>query len=256
MKNQAKIIINPEIKEHFYNYKEKLENRSDKGENYWELRACAYYDLFEEEKIIWQRVCKEPNFTLDKDKHYLLDSMAFITSNDKKYDLKYILCFLNNPLTKWYLESIGHQYSNKGFLVSNQYVNRLPIFPLKLSKQKPFIELADKILELNKKHVSEVNSFKKWIIRTFNIDKLSKKLIEYNKLSFDEFINEIKKHKVDTKPRSTHDLLEHEFENSLNVLIPLQNKIQELETEINQLVYSLYGLSSEDITIIENSFKE
>ena len=57
MKNQQDIILNDEIKEHFAKYRERLENRTDKGENYWELRACAYYDLFEEDKIIWQRVC-------------------------------------------------------------------------------------------------------------------------------------------------------------------------------------------------------
>ena len=217
--------------------------------------ASDYVDLFEKEKIIWQRVCKEPNFTLDQNNHYLLDSLAFITSKNEYYNLKYILCFLNNPITKWYLESIGHQYSNKGFLVSNQYVNRLPIFPLEVSEQKPFIELADRLLELNKKHVSEVNSFKKWIIRTFNINKLSQKLVEYNKLSFDDFLDEMKKHKVDTKQRSTHDLLEHEFENSLNVLLPLQKEIKQLEKEIDNIVYELYDLTPEEIKIIEDSLK-
>ena len=256
MKNQQNITLNAEIKDHFAKYKEKLEKRTDKGENYWELRACAYYNLFEEDKIIWQRVCKEPNFTFDNGNHYLLDSMAFIVSKDNEYDLKYLLCFLNNPITKWHLESIGHQYSNKGFLVSNQYVNRLPVFPLKPSEQKPFIKTAEKLLELHESFVSETKSFRKWIIRTFNIDKLSQKLIEYYKLSFDEFLNEIKKHKVNIKPRETQNLLENEFENSMKIIIQLQSEIDNLEYEINHAIYKLYELTEEEVAIIENSFSK
>ena len=183
--------------------------------------------------------------------------MAFITSNTADdYDLKYILCFLNNPITRWHLESIGHQYSNSGFLVSNQYVNRLPIFPLELSKQKPFIESADRLLELYEKFVSEVNSFKKWIHRTFDIDNLSQKLKEYYKLNFDEFLSEINNYNVDTTPRNTQELLENEFSNSLNILKPLKNEIDNIESEINKAIYSLYDLTAEEIAIIENSSKE
>ena len=50
--------------------------------------------------------------------------------------------------------------------------------------------------------------------------------------------------------------MENEFNESVSIIKPLQKEIQELETEINQLVYSLYELTDEEIVIIENSFKE
>lgn len=53
-----------------------------------------------------------------------------------------------------------------------------------------------------------------------------------------------------------YQLLENEFNESVAIIKPLQKEIQELESKINQLVYELYGLTTEEIDIIENSFKE
>ena len=43
-----------------------LLNRDDQGENWWNLRACAYYSEFDKEKIVWQEMAKEGNFLLIK----------------------------------------------------------------------------------------------------------------------------------------------------------------------------------------------
>ena len=116
--------------------------------------------------------------------------------------------------------------------------------------------LVDMIINENKKLINEINSFHKWLNRTFNIDKLSKKLKNYYELDFEDFLKEIKKKKVDITKRKTQELLENEFNESISIIKPLQNEIQEIENKINQLVYELYDLTAEDITIIENSFKE
>ena len=55
------------------------------------------------------------------------------------------------------------------------------------------------ILKLNNNLQKETNSFKEWLIHTFNIEKLSQKLEKYYELSFDEFLNEVKKKKVNVK---------------------------------------------------------
>lgn len=51
-------------------------------------------------------------------------------------------------------------------------------------------------------------------------------------------------------------MIESEFNKSINIIKPLQNSIQELENEINQIVYELYGLTDEEIVTIENSLEE
>ena len=78
---------------------------------------------------------------------------------------------------------------------------------------------------------------------------------KYFTLPFNDFFKEIEK-EIKIPQRNKQELLENEFNESVSLVKSLQNEIQDLEIEINKLVYSLYGLTAEDITIIENSFKE
>lgn len=102
---------------------------------------------------------------------------------------------------------------------------------------------------------NEIKSFHKWIKRTFKIE-LSSNLENYYNNDFDCFVDELKNKKVNTRPRDIQELLEKEYDNSLSIIKQLQKEIQESETKINQLIYSLYDLTSEEISIIENSFQE
>lgn len=81
--------------------------------------------------------------------YYLLDSMAFLTSKSKER-LLYILGFLNSKTIFYYFKNIGHLYADKGFLLSNQYVEKFPI-PKITESNKPLcdeiIKCVDKILE-------------------------------------------------------------------------------------------------------------
>ena len=49
--------------------------------------------------------------------------------------------------------------------------------------------------------------------------------------------------------------MENEFNNNINIIKPLQKQINELDKTINQLVYELYDLTSNEIEIIEKSVK-
>ncbi len=64
---------------------------------------------------------------------------------------------------------------------------------------------------------------------------------------------ELKKKNVDIKPRKTQELLKKEFEDSINKINPLIEKIKETDNEIDQMVYDLYSLTPEFSTKIEKS---
>jgi hypothetical protein len=120
-----------------------------------------------------------------------------------------------------------------------------------LDQQDFIIEKVDEILKLNKLLLNEINGFKDWLQLTFHITKFSKKLDEYYKLSFEDFLLELQKKKVDTKQRKTQELLKTTFEESVSVINPLLQQIKETDNEIDQMVYDLYGLTDEDINIIQ-----
>lgn len=174
--------------------------------------------------------------------------------NSQKFDINYILAILNSKFAFSYLNSIRKHRIVNYFYPDD--LKKLPIKKIDIKVQKDISELAISISNSNQELINEINSFHKWIYRTFNIDKLSKKLKNYYELDFEEFLKEIKKKKVDISKRKTQELLENEFNESVSLVKSLQNEIQELETEINQVVYSLYDLTAEEIAIIENSFSE
>jgi hypothetical protein len=102
-------------------------------------------DEFEKEKIAWQRVTKEPMFCIAEKNMIILDSMAFMTAETSQI-LRYCSAFLNSKAMAFYIDSISHQYSDTGYLLSNQYAERLPIAKIPEPNQKPFEILVDYII--------------------------------------------------------------------------------------------------------------
>ena len=140
--------------------------------------------------------------------------------------------------------------------VTKGYLSQLPIKKIILCEQKIFIFIADTMIKLNRQLQEEVNGFKHWIQKEFNVEKLSQKLEKYYELSEDEFIDEMRKKKVDTKSRKNREYLEHEFSESLAIITPLLQEIERTDNEIDQMVYELYGLNDEEIQIIEKSLEK
>ncbi|MBX2046966.1 Eco57I restriction-modification methylase domain-containing protein, partial [Campylobacter jejuni] len=138
----------PSLYKHLLSHKERLSkrNKEETGIRYeWyclQRWGANYYQEFEREKIGWQRITQEPSFILEKE-YILLDSMAFMVANSKN-ELKYLLGFLNSSLIFYYFKNIGHLYSDKGFLLSNQYVEKFPILKINSKNQK----IADELINL------------------------------------------------------------------------------------------------------------
>ncbi|RKO64812.1 restriction endonuclease [Campylobacter sp. P255] len=174
----------PSLKQHLKPYYKTLEKRTDKGKTPYNLRNCAYLEEFEKEKIGWQRVTQEPSFILENE-CVLLDSMAFMVGNSKN-ELKYLLGFLNSSLIFYYFKNIGHLYSDKGFLLSNQYVEKFPIPKINSKNEKlanELISLVDEILVLKeqdknadtKTQEDKINSI---VYKLYNLNEEEIKIIE------------------------------------------------------------------------------
>lgn len=175
---------------HLLSHKEKLSsrNKAETGIRYeWyclQRWGANYYQEFEKEKIGWQRVTQEPSFILENER-VLLDSMAFMVGNSKN-ELKYLLGFLNSSLIFYYFKNIGHLYSDKGFLLSNQYVEKFPIPKINSKNEKlanELISLVDEILVLKeqdknadtKTQEDKINSI---VYKLYNLTEEEIKIIE------------------------------------------------------------------------------
>lgn len=119
--------------------------------------------------------------------------------------------------------------------------------------------LAEQMIELNKAKCNETKGFVKWLEREIGaeIDALANKtaIKEYHDNDFNYLLDVLKRNKnklsIDPSTRKTQELLEKHFTKSMTVLEPLKEKIEATDELIDQIVYKLYGLTDEEIEIVE-----
>lgn len=87
----------PSLYKHLKAHDEKLTKRCDKGDYYWEFRACDYYNAFETPKIVYPDIAKESRFFLDRESYYLGNTCYMINLNDP-----FLLGVLNSKAIWWH----------------------------------------------------------------------------------------------------------------------------------------------------------
>lgn len=113
----------PAVAKYLLPYKGKAEARQDKGDYWWELRACDYYDEFEKPKILWPGISSEINpFAFDTNGFYGNDNNQLIVTDDLA-----LLGILNSKTSNFYLRNTC-DFVRGGFVrLKISYVVTLPI---------------------------------------------------------------------------------------------------------------------------------
>ncbi len=142
----------PIIYEHLKQWQSQLEARLDKGEHWTNLRNCAFLMEFEKPKIVWIEISDRANYAYDDNGMYLTNSAYFLTCKDEKVSLKYLLAVLNSKVADFYFSQKTARIAGGRMRYTKQFVEQVPIPEIPLSKQEPFIKLADIILFLRNQH--------------------------------------------------------------------------------------------------------
>jgi type I restriction-modification system DNA methylase subunit len=108
--------------------------------------------------------------------------------------------------------------------------------------------LISQIKELNKVELS----FLTLLENKLNISSPSKKLSDWTKLNSKEFHTELKKIDVNLSLKEESEWIDY-FSDQKQIANSIQTNCNQIENEINAMVYELYDLSDEEISIIENS---
>ncbi|MFH2026916.1 MAG: TaqI-like C-terminal specificity domain-containing protein, partial [bacterium] len=142
----------PLIYEHFVtiNLKTngKVENRSDKGKHWTNLRSCAFINDFSKPKIIWGLISGNWDFAYDDEGYFLTSASFFLISN--RINIKFILALLNSKLYQYFFIQVGEYTAGGAFVLKKTSIEKFIIPTLEESDQKPFIEKVDQILSAKK----------------------------------------------------------------------------------------------------------
>ncbi|MBQ9183576.1 MAG: hypothetical protein IJ143_07370, partial [Neisseriaceae bacterium] len=186
-------------------------------------------------------------------KGYIMRNNTHIVlpKNDKYY-LKYVLVVLNSKLLNYYYWTINPEKGEAMAEVKAFHLGLLPIKDIVISEQQPFIELADKMLSLNAELNDKKSRFMRRLQQNFANIKIKGGLTQFWQLSFADFVNELKKQKIKLT-LAQQDEWEDYFTQYQTHLTALQQTISQTDKTIDQMVYQLYGLTDEEIKIVEQA---
>lgn len=205
-------------------------------------------------KIVYRQTSSELVGTLDEKGLYSDKTVHCIVNKENiNFNLKYVLVIFNSKLLN-YLYKQDTLESGRAFAqVKTVNVKKLPIKNISLEEQKPFIEKADTMLELNKELQNKIKKFKNRLSSNLDLKEFSKKIESFYELSFKEFLKELGKQKIKLS-LSQQDEWEEYFEDYKNSILEIKQKISVTDKEIDLMIYKLYELNDEEIKIIEENF--
>ncbi|MEI6103765.1 MAG: N-6 DNA methylase [Methanothrix sp.] len=119
--------------------------------------------------------------------------------------------------------------------------------------------LAERMLEMNKQKQQEIKGFLGWLESYLGakVEDLTPKtkLQSYYEHDYDGFLAVLKRNSkklaVDPARREPAQALRAEFDGSMGKLLPLRERIRKTDELIDATVYRLYGLTEEEIGIVE-----
>lgn len=222
------------------------------------LAAPRTINLFDGNKIIIREITgKYPKSIVATftDELFLFNrsNIGIISKENSDINLRYIIAILNSKLISYYFLKNTAKSVRK--LFPKLILNDLRGFPFKkitVPMQVPFIDKANHILFLNKELKEVTSKFQRTLTRKFEGISFSKKLQDWYNLSYPEFIKELSKQKIKlslSEEAEWEDYFSQEKQKALDI----KNTIDATDKEIDQMVYELYGLTEEEIEIVENS---
>jgi type I restriction-modification system DNA methylase subunit len=209
--------------------------------------------FFEGERLLMRQIPSRTSLmTCFTSEDYIIDQSAYIIkqSSVKKQNLYSLLGILNSKAVFWYYQNESNEFDTLFPKIKAKEIKSIPIPPM-----EPKVEL---LLETNVKIQIQKNleqeNFSKDLLNflqsKFSITKPSTKLQNWASLDFRGFLGELKKAKVQLSLSEEADWMIY-FTEQKQKALALQSEINRIDAEIDRLVYELYGLTEEEIRIVE-----
>ena len=172
---------------------------------------------------------------------------------DNDFETKFVLTILASKL-------ISYLYVNSSSIATKDDFRQTTLTELRNIKipnletilQLPFIAKADIMLSKNAALQQVKQQLQQLLLGKYNGLTLSKKLLDWPTLPFAGFLKEMQKQKIKLTLPEEAEWLKY-FEEQKAIANNLQQVIDTTDKEIDTMVYALYGLTEEEVRIVEGS---
>ena len=216
-----------------------------------EPRYSAKFDS--KEKLVVRQTGDSIISTYDNKQFIARDNLYVIRDDNNVFNLKILMTILNSNLITWVFRNFVNPEQGKAMAqVKRGHLIDLPIPNVEKINQQLFIEKADLMLTLNKDLQEQSQKFQRNLQREFQLESLPKKLQDWYLLPYNDFIKELEKQKIKLSLSQKAEWEEY-FNTEAKKVSAIKTQIDTTDKEIDAMVYELYGLSKEEIEIVEKS---
>jgi len=244
--------------EYLLNFKEHLIAKKIKyktNPKYWySLHRSREISILEAKKIITPQLQNNPNFTYDMNQTYSdAGGYNLIRNKDIKEDFKFYLALLNSSIMWFFIKNTSAEFSGGYYYFKTKYIEPFPLPKLDdLEQQNIFIEKVDLVIHITK----QLQETKQNFTNELKLEKIPKKLQDFEKLEFDDFVKEYTKAKKlkfadKLEERNFKNQWKALFENDSKIALDLKSQIDATDKYIDKMVYKLYYLTDDEIKIVE-----
>ncbi len=137
----------PAIANHLKPFEKSARKRTDQGDFWWELRACDYYDEFENNKIMLPDISLKAEALLDKSGMYCVNTGYIIPKADK-----YLLAIVNSKLVQFFYSNLTSSIRGGYLRFIRQYLAQIPIAKVDKKAMDEIENLVDQIIDSKKQN--------------------------------------------------------------------------------------------------------
>ncbi len=217
------------------------------------------HSLYSNPKIIISKIGLKCEAFFDYNGEYASINTNCLHSFSKDYTPEYVLCWMNSKLYNYTFECFfdGLRMSGGYLLYSAPNLKNTYIKNIELLKQEPFIYFSANMASLTIQLKTISIKFTKYLQSQFKIEKLTRKLQNWHLLDFGDFIKELNKAIKKAGGTKLTKMNEMDwmdvFESKKTEALALKAEIDKTDAEIDTMVYQLYGLTEEEINIVEGN---
>ncbi len=242
----------PGLYEWLHRFKDAAAKRQDVGDYWWELRACDYYEAFEQRKIVWPDISKLPRFSMDLGSHVLGNTGYMIPVED------YFLLGVLSSWPMWFMISrICQPLRLRGgrwqYRLFRQFMERLPV-PKEVtpSDRDAIASLAKLCNELGpSRYRLECEVLKHISDELIPADKKTPLVLQqWWECSFSDFKEQIETLQRQQLAGQVALSWETRLAKAKAARQPIRTRIEAAEVELSERVARAFGLNAEEFKIV------
>lgn len=246
----------PVLANHLAPYAEAAQERYDKGEYWWELRPCSYYTAFEQLRIHSTKVSLFPSFSISAERLYAGNTSYVIPVSDLETG-HYLLGLLNSRVSEFFCRSVFAPKANGYYEVQPGKLEQFPVPCCSKKVSGAIGAVARRTTSISQQRYALHCQVRHRLQSDFGtvIKAPNRTLAAWWKLDFASLRTELKKAFNTDIQVGSRDQWETWFSEQVAEHRRLTGEIVGLETKLNDLVYELYELTSDEINQVEKASK-